>query len=213
MLTKWSATTLYQSGAGCIYLPPMHHHLVSSAAARTAFAYFDTKRITDLASMPQRPFGIRFLSRKETMALSPNDIMEIQQVQAMYSHAVDTDPSLLPRVFTKDAIFDGRRTSDLKAYFEGIDVICSVFAEGKPRNPKVHTSMNVWVYEEGGQVRVKSKWLIRKWMRRGPTDGMIYIGDYEDIMERTPDGWKIKQRVCIARDPGPVITAHSLVES
>lgn len=43
------------------------------------------------------------------MSLSHNDIVEIQQVQALYGHAVDwPDQSLLPPVFTKDEIFDGR---------------------------------------------------------------------------------------------------------
>jgi hypothetical protein len=30
---------------------------------------------------------------------------------------------------------------------------------------------------------------------------MIYLGDYDDLMERTPDGWRIKHRVCTTRDP------------
>jgi hypothetical protein len=133
------------------------------------------------------------------MAFSNNDIVEIQQVEALYGHAVDwCDQSLLPKVFTKDAIFDGRKAGP-DSYYEGLPAISAWFGQGKPPHPKVHNMMNVWVYEEGGQVRVKSKWLIR-----APRDGAIYLGDYDDIMVRTPDGWRIKHRIVTARDPGLV---------
>jgi hypothetical protein len=38
---------------------------------------------------------------------------------------------------------------------------------------------------------------------RNPKDDSIYLGDYDDVMERTPDGWRIKHRIVTARDPGP----------
>lgn len=41
------------------------------------------------------------------MSLSPDYIAEIQQVQALYGHAVDwPDQSLLPKVFTQNAVFE-----------------------------------------------------------------------------------------------------------
>lgn len=127
------------------------------------------------------------------------DIVEIQQVQALYGHAVDwADQTLLPRVFTKDAIFDGRSSGGKKEYHDGLDAISAWFGLGKPPHPLVHNMMNVWVYEEGGQVRVKAKWLVRALQ-----DGAIYMGDYDDVMERTPEGWRIKHRIVITRDPGP----------
>lgn len=126
------------------------------------------------------------------------DIVEIQQVQALYGHAVDwPDQSLLPRVFTKDAVFDGRPNGGDDLY-EGLDAISAWFGLGKPPHPKVHHMMNCWVYEEGGQVRVKAKWIVRN-LR----DGKIYLGDYDDLMERTPEGWRIKHRLVTTRDPGP----------
>lgn len=138
------------------------------------------------------------------MALSHNDITEIQQVQALYGHAVDhPDQSLLPKIFTKDAIFDGRRAGDAQSYYDGLPTIMAWFGEGKPPHPLVHNMFNVYVYEEGGQVRVKAKWMVRS-----IKDKNIYMGDYEDVMERTPEGWRIKLRVCIARDPGPLPTGR-----
>ncbi len=130
--------------------------------------------------------------------MNHQDVTEIQQVQALYGHAVDwPDQSLLPKVFTKDAIFDGRPSGGEKEYHVGLDAISAWFALGKPPHPNVHNMMNVWVYEENGQVRVKAKWIVR-----APQDGIIYMGDYDDLMERTPEGWRIKHRICTTRDPG-----------
>ena len=130
--------------------------------------------------------------------MNQQDIIEIQQVQALYGHAVDwPDQSLLRRVFAQDAIFDGRPSGGEKEYYRGLDAISAWFGLGKPPHPLVHNMMNVWVYEEGGQVRVKAKWLVRALQ-----DGVIYMGDYDDVMVRTPDGWRIQHRIVTTRDPG-----------
>jgi ketosteroid isomerase-like protein len=131
------------------------------------------------------------------MTLAHQDIVEIQQVQALYGHAVDwPDQSLLAKVFTQDAVFDGRPCGGNDLY-EGLAAIAAWFGLGKPPHPNVHHMMNVWVYEEGGRVRVKAKWLVRN-----PKDGNIYLGDYDDVMQRTPDGWRIQHRIVTTRDPG-----------
>jgi hypothetical protein len=131
------------------------------------------------------------------MSLGIQDILDIQQVQALYGHAVDwPDQSLLPQVFTEDAIFDGRQAGK-DSYHDGLRAISAWFGQGKPPHPKVHHMMNVWVYEEGGEVRVKAKWLVKS-----PVDGSVYLGDYDDVMKRTPSGWRIRHRIVTARDPG-----------
>jgi hypothetical protein len=130
------------------------------------------------------------------MALSQDDITEIQQVEALYGHAVDwPDQSLLPKVFAKDGVFDCRPTGVDQVY-EGLDAISAWFGLGKPPHPKVHLMTNVWVYEADGEVRVKAKWIVRN-----PHMNMIFMGDYDDVMVKTPDGWRIKYRTCTARDP------------
>lgn len=130
------------------------------------------------------------------MSLSHQDIVEINQVQSLYGHAVDwPDQSLLPKVFTTDAVFDGRPCGGNDLY-EGIDAISAWFALGKPPHPKVHHLMNCWVYEDAAQVRVKAKWIVRN-----PSNSVVTFGDYDDLMERTADGWRIKHRVVTTRDP------------
>jgi hypothetical protein len=81
----------------------------------------------------------------QSMSLSHQDIVEINQVQALYGHAVDwPDQTLLPKVFTADAVFDGRPCG-------------------------------------------------------GPA--VLYLGDYDYVMERTAQGWRITRRVVTTRDP------------
>lgn len=133
------------------------------------------------------------------MSLSHQDIVEIQQVQALYGHAVDwPDQSLFPTVFTEDAVFDGRPCGG-PDYHEGITAIAAWFGLGKPPHPKAHHAMNVWVYEEAGEVRVKSKWLVKN-----SDTGAVYLGDYDDVMARTEQGWRIKHRLVTPRDPTAV---------
>ncbi len=137
--------------------------------------------------------------------MKTEDIVEIQQVQALYGHAVDwRDQSLLPKVFTQDAVFDGRPSAGEQEYYEGLDAISAWFGLGKPPHPLVHNMMNVWVYEQDGEVRVKAKWLVRALQ-----DGQIYMGDYDDLMVRTPDGWRIKHRLVTTRDPGATYGASA----
>jgi hypothetical protein len=128
------------------------------------------------------------------MSLTHQDIVEIQQVQALYGHAVDwPDQRFLPQVFTLDAVFDGRPCGG-NDYYEGLEAISAWFGLGKPPHPKAHHAMNVWVYEETGQVRVKTKWLVKN-------AEQVYLGDYDDVMERTAQGWRIKHRLVTPRDP------------
>jgi hypothetical protein len=117
------------------------------------------------------------------------DIVAIQQLEAFCHHAVDhADQSLLPGVFTADARFDGRKCGG--PLCEGIDAIVAFFALGKPPHPPSHHMTNCWVYEEGGLVRVKMKWFVPQ------ADGMrIYGGINDDVVVRTPEGWRIAERV------------------
>jgi 3-phenylpropionate/cinnamic acid dioxygenase small subunit len=129
------------------------------------------------------------------MALSREDIVDIQQVQALYAHALDgPDQSLFPKVFAKDAIFNGRKAGR-GSYYEGVDAIAAWFAAMPVPRP-LHHAMNVQIYEADGEVRVRGKW-----MTRAPSNQVIYLGDYDDVMVRTPEGWRIKRHVVVVRDP------------
>lgn len=124
------------------------------------------------------------------------DIVEIQQLQALYGHAVDHhDQSMLGLVFTEDAVFDARPAGGEDQLHQGLAAISAWFGLGKPPHPVSHHMTNVWVYEQDGQVRARSKWMIRG------LDGQMYSGDYEDLLQRTEQGWRIKHRMASLRLP------------
>lgn len=120
--------------------------------------------------------------------LDVKDIIEIQQLEAFCHHAVDhTDQSLLPRVFTEDAVFDASLCNG--PVFEGLEAIMGFFALGKPPHPASHHMTNCFVYEEAGEVRVKSKWMVPD-----RESGRMWGGENNDIVVKTNDGWRIKRR-------------------
>ena len=124
--------------------------------------------------------------------LETSDIIEIHHVIALYGHAADAiEEDLLPLVFTEDAVWESttQRFADVApSRFEGREAIRGLFAMGVPPNSPSHHTTNVWVREEGGQVKVRSKWIAH------PERG-IYMGDYNDIVVKTPQGWRIKHRL------------------
>jgi hypothetical protein len=127
--------------------------------------------------------------------MQTDDIVEIQQLIALYSHAVDMpDQSLFPLVFSEDGIFDGRPCG--AELYEGREAISGYFALGKPPHPLAHHMTNCWVYEENGEIKVKSKCIFRH-----PLDGTICFGDYNDEVVRTASGWRIRRRTASPRDP------------
>jgi hypothetical protein len=125
--------------------------------------------------------------------LETNDILEIHQLLAIYGHAADAiEENLLPLVFTEDGIWEAageNRFADIgPSRYEGREAIRGMFAMGVPPNSPAHHTTNIWVREEGGQVKVRSKWVAH------PERG-IYMGDYNDIVVKTPEGWRIKHRI------------------
>lgn len=123
------------------------------------------------------------------------DIVDIQQLLALYGHVVD-EPGQprLHLVFTEDAVMDGEAVG--MGLMEGRDAIAAFFALGVPPHPPSHNGGNVYVHEEGGETRAESKWLAVD-LR----DNSIVSGDYSDVLVRTADGWRIKRRSFLIRHP------------
>ena len=138
--------------------------------------------------------------------MNTDDIVAIQQVEALYGHAVDSpDQSLFALVFAEDAVFDGRPCG--AEIFVGRAVIAAWFALGKPPHPFAHQATNCWIRESDGRLLVKSKCIFRH-----PLDGTVCFGDYDDEVVKTPDGWRIKLRIVSPRDPvvAPGMGAHAV---
>jgi hypothetical protein len=128
--------------------------------------------------------------------MDTRDIIDIQQLEALCHHAVDhSDQSMFELVFTQDAVFDAQACGGPR--FEGLDAIKGFFALGKPPHPPAHHMTNCWVYEKDGRTCVKMKWMCPDPTGTGP----IFGGDNDDWVVKTPDGWRIKQRMSMMRYP------------
>ena len=133
--------------------------------------------------------------------ISPADQLEIHQLLAWYGHVVDwANWDRLSEVFTEAAVFEVRVPGSVGIH-RGIDEIREAYAspgpaggEGAgPHHRPGHHCSNIVITEVDGHVRVLSKYF-------GPTQsGMMFNGEYEDEVVRTPQGWRITSRVVIPR--------------
>lgn len=127
-------------------------------------------------------------------AFQESDRREIYDLLALYGHvADDPSPTGIRRVFTEDAVFDA---DDMGAgRYEGADAIAAFFARGKPPHPPSHHTTNVFAWDDGGTVRALGKWIVPDGR------GDVASGDYRDVLVRTEAGWRIAERIAIARHP------------
>lgn len=125
--------------------------------------------------------------------LSDQDIIAIQRVVSLYGHAADAeDQALLAEVFSEDAVFDARPCE--AGLHRGLAEIQRWFALGKPPHPPSHHTTNIYVYDDGETVRVRSKWLTID-----ARTGRPRSGDYDDVVAHGPAGWRIVKRVATPR--------------
>ncbi len=131
--------------------------------------------------------------------MEEKDIVEIRQLIALYGHAADAaDLGLLSCVFTEDAVWEAPSQvfSSVEAHrFEGLKAIHGMFAMGVPPNSPAHHTTDTHVREQDGQVTARSKWVAH------PEQEKPFFGDYDDVIVRTPNGWRIKHRVVSFRFP------------
>jgi hypothetical protein len=122
------------------------------------------------------------------MALSNDDITEINQVMGLYAHVIDGKQwHRLDELYTDDGVFDLTGLLGSEVRFEGIDAIKG-FLTSMPM-PLAHIATNAYVFEEGGEVRSRGKWFT-------PTDeGTISGGVYRDRWTKTDRGWRLAERL------------------
>lgn len=129
-----------------------------------------------------------------TDEVPPEDVVRITQIEHLYGHLLDGRRwDRLGEVFTDDAAFD-LTGADLGAVtgkrYEGLAAIRALFAD--TQHALAHHASNVYVYRDGGDVRVASKFF-------GPAPGGMLSAQYDDVAVRTPAGWRLRERRVVSR--------------
>ncbi|KOV68725.1 nuclear transport factor 2 family protein [Streptomyces sp. MMG1121] len=127
------------------------------------------------------------------MALTSEDRLAITELIAMHGHLVDD--GLLDRLeelFTPDVVYDV--TDFGQDPLVGVAAIRAAALALGAGNPVAHHVTNVVVHEAAdGSARARSKGLGVR------ADGSCGSVTYDDILVRTPDGWRIGHRTVTAR--------------
>ena len=118
--------------------------------------------------------------------VSPNDFVELQQLLSRYCHIVDAKAwDQLDQIFADDASVT---VAGVYPTATGIEDLRALYA--RMNHPVAHTSSSVIVVGSGSATaRLASKWVTIR------ADGLTGTGVYEDVVVRTPEGWRISERV------------------
>ena len=128
--------------------------------------------------------------------MDTGDVVAIHQLLALYGHvadaAIEGTADRLDEIFTEGAVFDG--SAGAGTLHHGLAEIRALFRRVDPPHPPAHHMSNPYVWEEQGQVRALSKW-----MGIDRATGGSRSGAYRDLVVRTPQGWRIAERVVVYR--------------
>ena len=118
--------------------------------------------------------------------VSPNDFVELQQLLSRYCHIVDAKAwDQLDQIFAEDASVT---VAGVYPTSTGIEDLRALYA--RMNHPVAHTSSSVIVVDsDSATARLASKWVTIR------ADGLTGTGVYEDVVVRTPEGWRISERV------------------
>jgi hypothetical protein len=125
------------------------------------------------------------------MTLSIEDRMELHELAGRYGDIIDDrDWPALDTVFTPDAVFEVvgltimRGLADIKRF---------MIEEG--RHPLAHLITNIHVEEGTGGVRLLSRGIFPISSRDGGSGHRVFHGSYYDDVVKTPDGWRVRNRI------------------
>ena len=119
------------------------------------------------------------------------DRFERHELPGRYGDAIDDrDWDRLDRIFTTDAVFD---LSDLGApRLDGLDAI-KAFMDTEAQHPRTHPMTNIYVDETDDGVKLSFRILALL------PEGRVGTASYYDDVVKTPDGWRVANRVITRR--------------
>jgi 3-phenylpropionate/cinnamic acid dioxygenase small subunit len=120
-----------------------------------------------------------------------SDRLELHELPGRYGDAIDDrNWDALDDIFTADATFD---LTDLGVpVLRGLPAI-KRFMDLEAQHPRTHLMTNIYVDETPTGVRMFFRIVA---MRAG---GLVGTGSYYDDVVKTPDGWRVKDRVVTLR--------------
>ena len=126
--------------------------------------------------------------------LDPSDVLAIHNLLALYGHVIDERQwSRLGELFTEDVLYDSSPSGG--RVLHGVDAVLKSWT-GDSRHPLAHHLTSIIVSEDDdGTVRVVSKPMGVGYR------GRVGSGTYHDVVQRTPDGWRIAVRLIKLRTP------------
>lgn len=130
-----------------------------------------------------------------SVAISTEERLAIHELVALHGHLMD-DGKLdrLSELFTDGVVYDLSPLGG--SVLHGVAAIREAAEQLGGRNPVAHLVTNTMVAIESGQVTARSKFL---GVQR---DGLVGSGTYDDVLHRTPRGWRISsRRVSLRREP------------
>ena len=127
------------------------------------------------------------------MALDAQDRLEIYELLALHGHLMDAGEfGRLSELFTEDFVYDLDALGH--GQLEGAGALVEAAIASGDNNPLGHHVTNAIVIEStGDEALVRSKGI---GIRADGTSGTVV---YDDVVRRTPQGWRIARRTVVPR--------------
>lgn len=132
------------------------------------------------------------------MTLNADDRLAIYELLGRYGHMIDQRrwDDLVTGVFTADLVFDA--TSFGHAVTTSSAELIEQWRSDLSMHPLAHHVTNIVITEDpDGTVRVLSK-AIGVGRR-----GRVGSATYDDVVVKTPAGWRLSRRIAVLRRPEP----------
>jgi uncharacterized protein (TIGR02246 family) len=127
--------------------------------------------------------------------MSTEDIVAIRSLTDMYSAAANRlDAKAMAAAYAEDGEIDAQGNQ-----FKGRQEIERVFAETMDMMQVMNQICSAGVIEVAGD-RATAHWSIAEFAKRRNLDKLeLFIGDYQDELIRTDEGWRFAKRVLTRR--------------
>ncbi|MBB5911875.1 3-phenylpropionate/cinnamic acid dioxygenase small subunit [Nocardia transvalensis] len=127
------------------------------------------------------------------MTISTADRLAIHELLALHGHLSDAGAfDRMTEVFTDDVVYDMNEYG--AGLVHGLAALRDMAIELGDRNPVGHHVTNIIIAAtDGDTVLVRAKGI------GVATDGTVGSVTYDDIVRRTPDGWRIAHRRVVPR--------------